>query len=44
MYGKCHPCGTRIDKVRNEVGLAEINTTAAREHVVKIERMIQVIK
>ena len=33
-----------FDKVEDEVGSVEINTTAAREHVGKIERMIIVIK
>ena len=33
-----------LDKVENEVGLVESNTTTARENVGKLERMIWVIK
>ena len=33
-----------FDKVRDEVGLVEVNTTAAREHVSEIERFIRVVK
>jgi len=33
-----------FDKVENEIGLVEVNTSAAREHVGEIERMIRVIK
>ena len=34
----------KFDKVEDEVGLVEINTAVAREHMGKIERMIRVIK
>ena len=27
-----------FDKIKNQFGLLEVNTTAAREHVAKIER------
>jgi len=33
-----------FDKVRDEVGLVEVNTTAAREHVAEIERFVRVVK
>ena len=33
-----------FDKVEDEVGLVEIDTAAAREHVGEIERMIRGIK
>ena len=33
-----------FDKIRDAVGHLEINTTAAREHVAKIERQIRTVK
>ena len=33
-----------FDKIVDEILLAEVNTTAAREHVAEIERAIRVIK
>ena len=33
-----------FDKVENKISLVEVNTSAAREHVGEIERMICVIK
>ena len=33
-----------FDKIKNDMGLLEVNTKTAREHVAKIERQICLVK